>query len=217
MYPSEWDRSEAELQEPDDDVLDDCSDAEYEQYEQAEAAYDSACAELREALQRIRREVAERMAKDCASGKLQTFARLKEGGALKRLKFHIWNVDDIMIRFYKCDISLEHKFSSSAAANTHWIFIGRGDSFEAMLGETRNKSAVSIVGGQPHRSIFLKFMLQISDEMQISPEHQPLKKTIEELIDKKWTGEYLGKNKRGMMATFIREPESQMGKTKKKK
>jgi hypothetical protein len=58
-------------------------------------------------------------------------------------------------------------------------------------------------------------MLAVTKSMQITPQNQPKKELVVDEIKKTWSGPLSDKLVKAM-ATLIREPESQLGRAKKK-
>jgi hypothetical protein len=172
----------------------------WEAYERAEEAFER----LKFKLAERKVGVARIIAKQCEEEKVVTAARRPQGEMVP-LQWHRWNVDDLRTRFFRCEMCLE--------GERCWLFVTR-DSLAQFI--ATQPYAVSSPLNAPHLSPYLKVMLSVSAAMEISPENQPAKKLVEYELEKKWNGGTLSKKLLGTMATLIREPESQLGRARKK-
>jgi hypothetical protein len=149
------------------------------------------------------------------AGHLVGAVRPKEGGEMTDLPAKMWNAENLEHRFHRCQMSLKHPFSTltKSKSDTHWIFLNR-ESLDKYLVEQPHGP----ISTQPpeHISPYLRVMLSVTERMGITPDNQPNKDSVIAEIKKTWAGAPLSKKLTEVMATLIREPESQRGSAKKK-
>jgi len=192
IHGDQWNEAEYPKEPENDD-----DENAWEAYERAEEAFERLKSERKVGIART-------LAKQCEEEKIVAAAR-RPRGQMVTLQWYRWNVDDLRTRFFRCEICLEGERCS--------LFVTR-DSLEQFI--ATQPYAVSSPLNAKHLSPYLKVMLSVSAAMKISPENQPAKKLVEYELEKRWNGRTLSKKLLGTMATLIREPESQLGRARKK-
>ena len=157
---------------------------------------------MQASVQEMRASVARMVAEQCELGNLIAAARPKRGGEIKKLEQHDWNGDDLSSRFFRCEMS----------DLDCWILLDRKSLDQFLITQPH---AVSPLGSAPYLSPYLRLMLSVSAAMQVTPDNQPIKKTVEHELVKRWSGTKLSDHLVKTMATLIRDPESQRGRAKK--
>lgn len=129
---------------------------------------------------------------------------------------HCWNGVNATNRFYLCQMSLRDPFGAGfAGASFGHIFIEKSSLDRFLLSQP---FAAKPAGLDIHLSPYLQVLVTVARKMQITPENQPKKEAIVEEIKAAWTGDpdLLKDTLAGYMATILREPESQLGRGKKR-
>jgi hypothetical protein len=167
---------------------------------------------VRPSLQR-RAAVDAEFAKQCEAGQLLTFYRATEGGEMHPIPRAWWNTEKSS-RFIMCQLSPTKPFSTAFAGESFaWIFVSRESLDRYLNGQPFAKA---IAGVDVHLSPYLKLMLSVAAQLQITPDNQPKKEELIEVLRSKWTGsQKLSANLVDAMSTLIREPESQLGRARK--
>jgi hypothetical protein len=156
--------------------------------------------------------VKDEILKQCLAGHLVGAVRPTEGGETTDLQAKMWNAEKLGHRFDRCQMSLRHPFATSPKLDPHWIFLSR----ESLRKYLAAQPYGSVSTETPkHISPYLKIMLIVTERMDITPDKQPKKDEVIAEIDKTWTGKQLSRKLAEVMATLIREPESQLGRAKK--
>jgi hypothetical protein len=196
-----------------EDPPDDCDDDVWAAYERADEQYERAREQAKADFQSTRESVARMIAEQCELGNLVTAARPKRGGEVTELGQHHWNIEDLRIRFLRCEISLDHPFAEHRLSqNDCWIYVKRGDLDSFLMTQPHGTSSL---GGDQYLSPYLRVMLAVSAKMGITAANQPKKTVVVEEIRSAWRLNPLSANLIETMATLIRDPESQRGKAKK--
>jgi len=151
--------------------------------------------------------------KQCLAGRLVCAVRPKEGGEMTDLPTNMWNAENLEQRFRHCQMSLKRPFASLPISDPHWIFLKRESLDKYLVGQPYGPISTPT---PKHISPYLRFMLLVTERMGITPDNQPNKDKVIAEIKKTWTGSLLSKKLTDVMATLIREPESQRGSAKKK-
>jgi|GEM_PF-5066520 len=167
----------------------------------------------RPALQR-RDDVELEIVKRCESGELIATTRAIEGGPMKVVPKVAWNTDRWRYRFVLCQMNpsapYERKFTSSQHC---WVFV-TDESLEKLLS---TKPSAKIGSKDVSRfSPYVRTLLVVAKELAISPSNQPKKEEVITAILDRWPGKPLSKRVLNAMATILREPESQLGRARKK-
>jgi hypothetical protein len=147
----------------------------------------------------------------CAEGRLISAVRPKEGGNTEELDKGIWHSEHLDQRFYRCEMSPASPFKKGRRPETHWIFLQRQSLGQYLAVHPHNRAPTP-----NHLSPYLKAMLVVAKSMQITPQNQPKKELVVDEIKRTWSGPALSDKLVKAMATLIREPESQLGRAKKK-
>ena len=155
------------------------------------------------------------IAKQCLEGRLLTAVRPIEGGEITDLKPEMWNAENLERRFSRCQMSWETPFAKLPFPGTHWIYLKRESLDNYLAGQPHGITATQT---PIHMSPYIKLMLHVVEFLNITPDNQPKKADVMDAIRKAhWTGEKpLSKAEIEWMATLIREPESKLGRARKK-
>jgi hypothetical protein len=164
--------------------------------------------------ERMHRAVKDKVVKGCFEGCLVSAVRAKEGGKMKKLEPEMWNAENLDYRFPRCEMSLATPFKKSPFPETHWIFLERESLDRFLATQLYSPNAISTT--DHHMSPYLRAMLAVTESLQITPQHQPKKELVIDEIKRVWSGKPLSNKLVDTMATLIREPESQLGRAKKK-
>ena len=152
----------------------------------------------------------------CQSGKLETAARARIGGEIHELPKSVWNTERWRSRFETGELDVEHPFQHPFKRDQgSWIFIGSRTLSQFLLTlADQPPSDVEL----PHLSPYLRVLLAVAKKLDITPDHQPLKKTVIAELEASWKGESpLSDSLLRAMGTILREPESGLGKARKQK
>lgn len=167
------------------------------------------------ALNRLR-AVREEIVKQCEAGELIAAYRPKLGGSMRPMARELWNTDreKWIARFYYCQFHPSEPFSGGLGGRDYCSIFLTAESLERFL---LSQPFAVVTESAGHLSPYLKIMLAVARRAGVTKEHQPPKASLEAEIDAMWTGDSpLSENLRAAMATLIREPESQLGRAKKK-
>ena len=125
-----------------------------------------------------------------------------------------WNTDRWRYRFVLCQMNPSAPYERVFTSSEHcWIFV-TGESLGKFL---LTKPFAEIASKDlPHLSPYLRTMLEVARKLAISPSNQPKKEEVIAAIEATWTGTALSNNLVKVMATILREPESQLGRARKK-
>lgn len=169
------------------------------------------------ALPKLRRLVAvqREIIKRCESGELVAAYRPSLGGAMTFMKPEWWNTDHWSPRFFACEFDPMRPFSPGTVGASYCKIFIQGNSLERLLlSKPFSELTHSTLG---HISPYLKLMLFVASKWKVTPENQPPKLALEAEIKTTWSGtQPLSDRLANAMATLIREPEIQAGRTKKK-
>jgi hypothetical protein len=133
---------------------------------------------------------------------------------MTKLGSEMWNAEDLGWRFGHYRMSLRSPFEQSQLGDTQWIFLSRESLDQYLMQQPYGPVPVQ---APKHLSPYVRFLIFLTEHMGLTPENQPTKEEVVAKIDEKWTGPKLSNNLRKVMATLVREPESQLGRAKKKK
>jgi hypothetical protein len=157
--------------------------------------------------------VKDEIVKGCSEGRLVSAVRPKAGGKTEKLEQGMWHSERLDHRFCSCEMSLASPFRKSRLQETHWIYLGRESLGQYFLAQPNSPNVTEMLN---HISPYLSVMLAVTKTMQITAQNQPKKESVIDEIIKTWSGPKLSQNLVKTMATLIREPESQLGRAKKK-
>jgi hypothetical protein len=175
-------------------------------------ADDVALSETQDEHQTMWVAVKDEIVKGCSEGRLVSAVRPKEGGKTEKLEVGMWHSERLDHRFCRCEMSLASPFKESRVAETHWIFLQRESLAQYLAARPYSPN---VAPPPNHISPYLRVMLAVTKSMQITPQNQPKKELVVDEIKKTWSGPLSDKLVKAM-ATLIREPESQLGRAKKK-
>ncbi len=161
----------------------------------------------------IRLEIENEIIKRCSEGHLISAVRPVDGGEINELQKWMWNAENLIWRFKRCQMSLKAPFSTGLFDDAHWIYLTRESLDQYLIQQPYGRIPVE---SPMHLSPYVRFLIFLTKRMGITPENQPKKEQVIATIEQTWTGSKLSKNIREMMATLVREPESQGGRGKKK-
>ena len=167
------------------------------------------------ALKRLR-AVQEEIVTQCEAGELVVAYRPTLGGAMRPMARELWNTDreKWIARFYYCQFHPSEPFAGGIAGKDYCNIFITAESLDRFL-LSQPFAVVEAPAG--HLSPYLKIMLAVANKAGVTLDNQPPKASLEAEIDAMWTGDSpLSANLRQAMATLIREPDSQLGRGKKK-
>ena len=166
-------------------------------------------------IQRLRTVQQEIVAR-CESGELVSAIRLKAGGVMKSVRREWWNTEYWHNRFMMCQLNPSNHFGRGFEGDDYcWIFLTK-ESLEKYL--QRQPFAPVATNIDVHLSPYMKTMLAVAKRLNITPENQPkLEVVVAELRDC-WPGSEPPSDRLLHAAgTLLREPESKLGRAKKKR
>jgi len=166
-------------------------------------------------IQRLR-TVHQEIVAGCESGELVSAIRLKAGGAMKFVRREWWNTEYWLNRFVMCQLNPSKPFDLGFAGDDyHWIFLTK-ESLEKYL--QRQPFAAVATNIDVHLSPYMKTMLAVAKRLNITRENQPkLEVVVAELRDC-WPGLEAPSDRLLRAAgTLLREPESKLGRAKKRR
>ena len=165
-------------------------------------------------IQRLRTAQQEIVA-GCESGELVSAIRFKAGGKMKLVRREWWNTEYWRNRFMMCQLNPSNPFGPGFEGDDYcWIFL-RKESLEKYL--QRQPFVPVATNIDIHLSPYLKVMLAVAERLSITPENQPKLESVMDELKVCWTGpEPLSKRLLTAMATLLREPESKLGRAKKR-
>jgi hypothetical protein len=151
----------------------------------------------------------------CQSGKLESAARPRIGGKIQRLPKSVWNTERWWSRFDTCEIDVERPFDHPFARDRgSWIFVTSTSLSDFLLSLPKQPQCEQEL---PHLSPYLRLMLIVAKRLDITPQHQPLKKAVVTELRSQWTGDSpLSDSLVEAMGTILREPESKLGRAKRR-
>ena len=164
--------------------------------------------------------VSKEIARLCATGELRTELRSKRGGKMIAVEPELWNGEPKYYgyRFDRWEMSLENPFpeDENIGPGARWIFMTQESLEQYCDGDAHSTSNES---NREHLSPYMRVLLSVAAEMEISPKNQYTKKLVEDKILEKWSSRLkpLSPSLLGHMATILREPESQLGRASKLK
>lgn len=164
-------------------------------------------------------EVKAAIERACEAGALRTAVRAVAGGSMTSLERDVWNGERFVARWAECKIDIYDPFGGRTSGHRHlWIFVVRPD-LDRLLWPAPPKqpdaSANDLDG--VHLSPYLKTMIEVARALVVAPDRQPKKEHVMDEIMKRWDHDRaLSNNQVSLMATFIREPEAQIGRNPKK-
>jgi hypothetical protein len=146
----------------------------------------------------------------CESGQITSALRPVAGGSLMTIPRQWWNTENWRHRFIMCQLNPREPFGYGFAGDHYcWIFLTCESLDKFLLGQPFAPIAEK---EKVHLSPYMKVMISVAKQLDISPDHQPKKSEIEHAINSTWTGPgKLSKNLVEAAATLLREPESQRG------
>jgi hypothetical protein len=158
------------------------------------------------------------------AGHLDSGWRLEHGGEILPIARGLWNSEASLQRFQCCQFLIECPFREGrVVCNGQWLFISRRSlhdclAFLSAPTNTQVAQAPEIPGASwaEHASVYVRFMVELSAKLKLSPETEPTVEALKAHIEEAWPGrgpELSGKLL-SAMATLMRSPESQKGKAR---
>ena len=176
-----------------------------EQWRIARAISRNLCEEARPALTRRLSAEAE-IVQQCEAKELISAYRPERGGALTLIPPEWWNTESNHNRFVMCQINPRDPFGNGfAGENFAWIFVTR-ESLDRYVTSQPNSKCPEIREG--HLSPYMRVMLSVASNLQISTENQPKKEVVIAALRSSWSGKPLSSNLIETMATLLQEPEN---------
>jgi len=160
---------------------------------------------------RVKEEITQR----CAEGTTSSAYRPTEGGKFSPISASWWNTERAHNRFVMCQLNPRAPFGLGFSGDGFgWIFLTR-DSLDRYL--VSQPFARRPAGIDVHLSPYLQVMLSVARKLEITPSNQPKKEVVIEALREAWTrSPELSDNKIESMATLLREPESELGRARKR-
>jgi hypothetical protein len=180
-----------------------------ENWEEARRLHQQKHADANTRVQR-RNTVYDAIVAGCQTGFLQTSYRPVAGGAFESIPTVWWNTERTAQRFSYCQINPNDPYAVGVAGDQFcWIFV-TAESLAQFLVQSPHSEVASKFDG--HLSPYMRVMVSVAAKMQITPENQPKKAAVEAELKTAWTlSKPLSANKIDVMATLLREPESELG------
>ena len=152
----------------------------------------------------------------CESGELVSAIRLKAGGKMRLVRREWWNTEHWHNRFMMCQLNPSDPFGRGFEGDNYcWIFL-RKESLEKYL--QRQPFAPVATNIDVHLSPYMKTMLAVAKRLNITPDNQPkLDVVVAELRDCWPSSEHPSARLLRAAGTLLREPESKLGRAKKKR
>jgi hypothetical protein len=142
--------------------------------------------------------------------------RPKNTEEFHKLTEPIWFSEKCDHWFRFCDYSAGG--DSSWSNDKPWIFVTR-DSLDKYFGEI--SATENTPSNLQHHSPYLRLMIEVSRDLAINPENQPLLKNLVNEFISRWSKsgheKKLTERLAKVMATLVREPKSQRGGIRKAK
>jgi hypothetical protein len=143
VHGERWNQSVKEPDEP-EEPPDDCGDEEFEEWERACDQADAHFRDLQAKVADMKGNLARMIAEQCELGNLVTAARPKRGGKMTELERYYWNLDDLRIRFFRCEMSLNRPFTAHRVSSSDcWIYVTQA-SLNHYLARQRSDGGASI-------------------------------------------------------------------------
>jgi hypothetical protein len=167
---------------------------------------------INQRLKTVQQEIVTR----CESGELVSAIRARAGGVMKVVPRTWWNTESLDNRFIMCQLSPSEPFGSAYAGDDFcWIFL-TNESLQKYL--QSQPFALVAANIDVHLSPYMKTMLAVAKRLSITPENQPKLEAVKAELRKCWTGsEPLSKRLLNAAATLLRQPESKLGRAKKRR
>jgi hypothetical protein len=185
-----------------------------EQWLAAQAAVRRQQEERAPALQRLS-QVQLNIVKRCESAELISATRPTVGGGMTLIPSEWWNTENWHNRFHMCQLNPSDRFGIGSTGQNHcWIFLTRESLEKFLLSQPFASVATNT---DVHLSPYLKTMLAVAKKLNITPENQPKLEVVTTELRACWTGsEPLSDRLLRAAATLLREPESKLGRAKKR-
>ena len=187
-----------------------------DEWETAVALADAEDCRVSEAFQRFFR-VCYHLQEQFFHERIRTATRANLGGSLVHQPPDFWYIEHFFSRFIKCRVDAANPFRNDLPPDdADWIFVDKGDLDKALLALVRTPSDCELTTdghvASANFSPYLRVMIKVAQELELSPGNQIKKSAVEETIRKHWPDtDTLGGTALGYMATFLREPESRKG------
>ena len=107
--------------------------------------------------------------------------------------------------------------TSASPEEMHYIYVTRA-SLKTVVAELTGPSKnEDVATGARYRSEYMRCMDRVIEELDITDDHQPKKVSVEEAIQRNWTGAIpLSPTDVKHLASFIRNPDSRAGRNRTK-
>lgn len=181
-----------------------------EQWAAAVAIYNPVMNEIKCALER-KAVVEDELVKRCEAKELIAYHRPTFGGELRPIPASWWCTEVNHNRFVMCQINPRRPFEDDYSGEDFaWIFLAR-DSLDRCLSLLPHWQPGATQG---HLSPYLRAMLFVARSLDITVDNQPKKDVVVEELRQAWgNNPPLSSRLIDAMATLLREPESQSGRT----
>jgi hypothetical protein len=152
----------------------------------------------------------------CESGELVSAIRAKAGGKMEIVPRRWWNTESWRNRFVMCQLKPSEPFGLGCTGEKYcWIFLASESLDKYLNGQPFAPVAANI---DVHLSPYMKTMLAVAKRLNITAENQPKLEVVKAELRRCWTGsEPLSDRLLTAAATLLREPESQLGRAKKRR
>jgi hypothetical protein len=147
------------------------------------------------------------------AGDLATAYRPLLGGDMSAIPSCWWNTEGLE-RFQMCQLNPDDPYGPGFDDERNvWIFVSR-ESLDTCLSSQQFAPLPS--GVQCHVSPYVRLMLSVAQQLDITTENQPKKDVVMEALRRGWPSSVpRSENLLEAMATLLREPGSQLGRAKK--
>jgi hypothetical protein len=193
-------------------ILPDADEKEIVANEDAEEHY--------EATKILRRSQAmEHFISACRAGRLTCAARPKLGGSFKELERSIWYSELCHHWFRFCDISLKAPYDTEEeevwSDTKQWLFV-KSENLTSVIAPARTMSPPQTVA---NLSPYMQLMIGVIKDLNITPDNQPNLESLKKEFSQRWKklrpdDDELSVRLAHGMASLVREPESQAGRSK---
>jgi len=152
----------------------------------------------------------------CESGELVSAIRAKAGGKMTVVRRAWWNTESCYNRFTMCQLNPREPFRLGLEGDDcWWIFLTKKSLEKFLQSQPFAPVAANI---DVYLSPYMKTMLAVAKRLNITPENQPkLEVVIAELRDCWPDSEPPSDRLLHAAGTLLREPESKLGRAKKRR
>lgn len=151
----------------------------------------------------------------CEAKEVAAVIREQNGGGLLPMRREHWNTEQVGFRFEYGAYDPQTPFKTRGPTSSDQYIFLKTDDLDGLA--QRLSIGLPQPAGLPHLSPYMKVMLAVIERANVTKENQPPKSSIEAEIEALWTVEpALSERLLQAMATLIREPESQLGRGRKR-